>query len=137
MEKKKRKAYIKYPKLLTVTCARCGAVFEVRLESKEYDRYRYYCTDLCRKEYQFAARSHAMAMRNAGVPWADSEYKEARSKILGERTAPPPPKKKRLRPEEIEKAAKAAALRQRDLEYWTALRREKGISPEAAGAVAG
>ena len=30
MEKKKRKAYIKYPKLLTVTCARCGAVFEVR-----------------------------------------------------------------------------------------------------------
>jgi hypothetical protein len=131
MEKKKRKPYIKYPKILTVTCARCGKVFEVRLESKEEDRYRYYCTETCRKEYQFAARSHAMSLRNAGVPWAESEYKEARSKILGERTAPPPAPKKRLRPEEIERAAKAAALRQRDLEYWTALRRARGITPAA------
>jgi uncharacterized Zn finger protein len=59
MEKKKRKKYLKYPKILTVTCASCGAVTEVRLETKEEDRYRYYCSDKCRKAYQFQTRSHA------------------------------------------------------------------------------
>lgn len=125
MEKKKRKKYLKYPKILTVTCANCGHATEVRLENKDENRYRYYCSDKCRKEYQFQARSHAMSLRNAGVPGGKSEYKEVRSKVLGERTVPPPTAKKRMKPEELARLEREAARRQRELEYWQALRRSK------------
>jgi len=133
--KKKRKAYVKYPKIVTVTCVSCAAVIEVRLEDVSKFSKRFYCSEECERQYLARARRNAVASRtgNGTFGGGRGKYQELVSQFLAERPAggDAPKKLNRKTAEAIAAAAAAAARKQRDLEYWAALRRAMGITGEA------
>jgi len=128
----KKKTYVKYPKILTVTCVTCGAVIDVQLNEPSKHRKRWYCSEKCEREYLARARCHALgSRRQAGKFTAvEGKYEPLRSKILGERPAACDAPKKR--DDEVgAKVARDAELKRGDAEYWAALRRAKGITAAA------
>jgi len=127
---KARHSRVKYPKILTVTCVTCGDTTEVLLKCVTEYRRRFYCSEVCEQKYLSKARSNALASRHGRVK---TDYKPLQSRILAERPAAcSSPKKRWQGSAAAEKAAREEARRQRDLEYWSALRRAKGIGLSAA-----
>lgn len=121
----KRKTYMRYPKILTVTCVVCEAVIDVRLNDQGEHRDRWYCGEKCEREYLAMARRQALVSRRQGGKFVAGEgkYEPLRSNILAERPAACDAPKKR----DDEISVKVS----RDAEYWAALRRAKGIAVEA------
>lgn len=133
MAAKKRKTYMKYPKVLTVTCVSCDAVFDVLLKDANEFRKRFYCSEKCEAEYHAAARRGALASRkqNGKFGGERGRYQDKTSTVLNERTAATAATPKRRKAEDIAREAKEAEQRRRDSEYWAALRLAMGITAEA------
>lgn len=128
----KRKQYLKFPKIVTVTCVTCGAVIDVLLEAAAKHRKRFYCSERCEAAYLARARRHALETRGQGGTFEGKReaYQPLQSRLISERPAGRDGEKHPTRKsaEAAAKAAKDTAMRQRDLEYWAALRRAKGIT---------
>ena len=118
-----KKTYMRYPKILTVTCVTCGGVVDVLVKASSDHRRRIYCSEKCEREYLAKARRRALESKRQG----GRVYKAAFSTILAERPAACDAPKKR----ESEASIKAVEQKRRDLEYWAALRRSRGITVEA------